>query len=554
MVAISSYFKNMNGERTIKGLAELFVLICFFSGTLFFFYRIFNYLASLTDIGYLVMNKIISLGFLAIFVMLVISNLVTAITTLYRSQETAYLLSTPATYRQVFMVKFIDNIVFSTWAVLALVLPVVVAYGLVRGFAFWEYIFELFCVMIPFVIIPGCIGVGFAIFMFLASHKISPKTLIHLITSAMVLGVALYFKLGQSTSLTINVVSDWRVLNRYLSSLEATSFAFLPSFWVSETLRLIAIGASNTLFIYMLALVSSAIIILNAIFLIADRFYYPSWLASLEYHESITQKVVKRKRRTSLIKHSNWLPSDFRAVLAKDIKLFLREPAQWAQFMVLLVLLLLYLVNLKFFCNNVKETYWKTFIGFTNFAFLGFILATISVRFVFPTISLEGRPFWAIVSSPMRVSRVYWAKFWLAFLIFLLISVVLAFVSNIMLGLQGILMVLTFFSILLMSMSLVSLSVGMGAIYPRFEERNPVKIASSVGGILTTALSLTYVGLMVVFAALPVQKYTIYKMDPTIPFPTFEVTLSFAMMAILNLAIIVVPLRMGYLSLIKRDY
>jgi ABC-2 type transport system permease protein len=546
--------KNFNGERAIKGLVGIFVMACFFSGSFLFFYRVFDYLASLMDIGFLLMNKIISLGFLAIFIMLVISNLVTAITTLYRSRETAYLLSTPATYRQVFTVKFIDNMVFSTWAVLLLGLPVIIAYGMVRGFVLWEYIFELFCVLIPFVVIPGCIGVTLAIFMFLASRKINPKTLILLMGSLLILAVALYFKLGQPTSLAFNAVSDWRVLNRYLSSMGVTSFAFLPSFWVSESLKLISIKASNTLLIYMLALVSTSVLAINLIFMIADRFYYSSWLASLEYHGSIEGKVVKRRRSSSFFQLPTWLPADFRAVLSKDLKIFSREPAQWAQFTVLLVLLLIYLVNLKYFPTDIKDSYWKTFIGFTNFAFSGFILATLSVRFVFPNISLEGRSFWAIVSSPMRISRVFWVKFWSAFLIFLLISEVLAFVSNIMLGLRGILMILTFFSVLLMSVSLVSLSVGMGAIYPRFDERNPGKIASSVGGMLTTVLSLIYVGLMVVIAALPAQRYSIYKMDPTIPFPMFEVTLSLVMMAILNLTTTIIPLRLGFLSMKKRDY
>jgi ABC-2 type transport system permease protein len=544
----------MNAERLLKMLVGIVVLACFFAGSLFFFYRVFDYLAGLMDIGFLLMNKIISLGFLAIFVMLIISNLVTSISTLYRSPETSFLLSTPATYRQVFTVKFVDNMVFSTWAVLILGLPVIIAYGLVHDFALWQYIFELFCVLIPFVLIAGCIGVGLSIFMFLASHWISPKTIIIWMGSILVLGVAIYFKFGQPTSMAFNVISDWRVLNRYLSSMGATSFAFLPSFWVSETMRLLSIGSSNSLFTYMLALVTTSILALNVIFMIAERFYYPSWLASLEYHGSVEKKIAGPRRTKSFFRLPEWLPADFRAVLSKDLRLFIREPAQWAQFTVLLVLLVIYLLNLKYFPTDLKDSYWKTFIGFTNFAFSGFILATLSVRFVFPNISLEGRSFWAIVSSPMRISRVFWEKFWSVFIIFLLISEILALVSNIMLGLRGIIMILTFFSVLLMSVALVSLSVGMGAIYPRFEERNPGKIASSVGGILTTVLSLVYVGLMVVIAALPAQRYSLYKMDPTLPFPRFEVTLSLIMMAILNLTTIIIPLRLGYLSMKKRDY
>jgi ABC-2 type transport system permease protein len=553
-VAIGSFFKNMSSEHVLRLVVGVIVGCGFFAGGLFFFFKIFSYLNGLVDIGQLLMNKIISLGFMAIFIMLVISNLVTSITTLYRSPETAYLLSTPASFRQVFAVKFIDNIIFSTWAVMILGLPAIMAYGLVRQFEVWEYIFEFFLVLVPFVVIPGCVGVALAMFMFLISRRVSPRTLLIWLASLLVLGITAYFKIGQPSSLAFNVISDFRVLNSYLGSMGVTSFPFLPSFWISETLRLISSGAGRTLLVNVLALLSTAILALNVLFALADRYYYRSWLASMEYGSGIPVKVAVRRKIPSFFKLPEWLPSDFRAVLAKDLKLFSREPAQWAQFSILLVLLIIYLLNLKYFPTEMKDPFWRTLIGFTNFAFSGFMLATLSVRFVFPNISLEGKSFWAIVSSPMSIRRVFWVKFWSAFIIFLLISEVLAFVSNVMLGLRGALMVLSFISVLLMSVSLTSLSVGMGAVYPRFDEKNPGKIASSAGGMLTTIISLLYVGLMVVIAALPAQRYTIHRMDPTIPFPRFEITLALALMLILNLTTTIVPLKLGLLSMRRRDY
>jgi ABC-2 type transport system permease protein len=553
-IAVSSFFRDMSGEHLLRLIVGVLVGASFFGGGLFFFYKIFGFLNALTDIGPLLMNKIISLGFMAIFIMLVISNLVTSITTLYRSPETAYLLSTPASFRQVFTVKFIDNVIFSTWAVMILGLPAIVAYGLVSRFAPWEYLFEFFLVLIPFVIIPGCIGVALAIFMFLISRRVSPRTLMIWLITLLIIGVTAYFKIGKPSSLAFNVVSDFRVLNSYLGSMGVTSFPFLPSFWISETLKLLADGAGNALVIYVLALISTAILALNALFALADRFYYRSWLASLEYHSGTQVKVTVRRKLPRFFRLPEWLPPDFRSVLSKDLKLFTREPAQWAQFSILLVLLIIYLLNLQYFPTDMKDSFWTTLIGFTNFAFSGFILATLSVRFVFPNISLEGKSFWIIASSPMSIRRVFWVKFWSAFVIFLLISEVLAFVSNVMLGLKGALMALTFISVLLMSVSLTSLSVGMGAVYPRFDEKNPGKIASSAGGMLTTILSLAYVGFMVVIAALPAHRYTLHRMDPTIPFPSFEITLALSLMLILNLTTTIAPLRLGLLSMRKRDF
>ncbi len=89
---------------------------------------------------------------------------------------------------------------------------------------------------------------------------------------------------------------------------------------------------------------------------------------------------------------------------------------------------------------------------------------------------------------------------------------------------------------------------------PTFEERNPGKIASSMGGMLATIISLAYVGVMVVIAALPAGKYTLHIMNPDLPFPVFEVTLSIALILILNLTAITVPLRLELASMRKRDF
>ncbi len=538
----------------MKIIVGLFVVCCFFGGSFFFFYRVFDYLGGLRDIGLLLINKIISLGFLAIFIMLIISNIITSISTLFQSRETAYLLSTPVGYKNVFAVKFIDNIFFSTWAVLLLGMPLVFAYGIVREFQVWHYLYTFFFALIPFVIIPACIGVSFSMMLFLLSKRLSPRLLIISTGSLLFLIVVIYFKFGQPASLAFNVVSDWRVLNRYLGSMGATSFAFLPSYWMSEILRTISAGEGKPLLTYILALISTMFMFLHFVFKFADKSYFEGWLASVEHGGNRKARKSVTSDRSRFFKMPGWLHSDFRAVLVKDMKIFIREPAQWAQFTVLLVLLAIYLVNLKYFPTDVKDSFWKTLIGFGNFAFTGFILATLSIRFVFPNISLEGRSFWAITSSPMPVRRLFWVKFWSAFIIFLLISEALALVSNIMLGLQGVLMVLTFASVLLMSISLTSLAVGMGAIFPRFDERNPGKIASSMGGMVATIIGLIYVGMMVIIAALPAHKYSVYKMDPTLPFPTYEVSLAAGLMFVLNLTAVFIPLKLGLQSMKKRDY
>ncbi|RKX17466.1 MAG: hypothetical protein DRP26_06935 [Candidatus Zixiibacteriota bacterium] len=553
LLNLTAYFQRSNMEHGIRFIVSSIIMILFFGGSLYFFYYVFNYLSGLYDIGFLLMDKVISIGFLAIFIMLVISNIVTAISTLYRSYETTYYFSTPASHLEVFTIRFIDNVIYSTWGVLLLGIPIVIAYGMVRGFLWWEYLFEIFCVLIPFTIIPACIGVILTIVIYLLSKYIRPRSIFTIAISLAVLAAVLYLRLGQPSSLAYNIFADWRVLNRFLGSLAATNFPFLPSYWVSQTLRCF-VSDNGNLDVYVFALLSTTAFLLRFVYVFAKRYYYTSWQASVGM-QTATGAVVNKRWRIPVFFHlPDWLSSDFRSVLAKDLKLFIREPAQWAQFSVLLVLLIIYLVNLSHFPHNISDKFWRTVISFANFAFTGFILATLSVRFVYPNISLEGKSFWVITSSPMPIKRLFWEKFWLAFITFVLLAELLAFVSNVMLGLRGYMMVLGFFSILLMSMSLTSLAVGMGAIFPHFEERNPGRIASSVGGMLTTVVSLIYVALMVIILALPTYRYSAYVIDGTIDFPTSEFITAGILILVLNLTTIIIPIKVGLKSIESRDF
>lgn len=554
LINMTSYLRESDIERKLRFYTGAFVMMLFFGGSLYFFTYMFNYLAGLQDIGYLLIDKIMSIGFLAIMIMLFISNIITAISTLYRSEETVFYFSTPVSHLKVFAIRFVDNVLYSTWGVMLLGIPIIVAYGIVRDFAWWQYLAEILFVLVPFTIIPACIGIAFTMVLYLLSKRIHPRTIFMSLTAISIIAVVLYIKFGQSSSLAHNVFADWRILNRFLGSLAATSFPYLPSFWITETLRNLA-GEPNTSFgVYLFGLAATMMFLLRFLFIFAKKYYYKSWQASIELQTSTPSKMVKSWNLPRFFQLPAWLPSDFRSVLAKDLKLFIRDPAQWGQFSVLLVLLIIYLVNLKHFPTNVAERFWRTVISFANFAFTGFILATLSVRFVFPNISLEGRAFWSIASSPMSIKRLFWEKFWVAFFIFALIAEVLAFISNMMLGITGQMMILSFFSIFLMSISLTCLSVGMGAIFPRFEESNPGRIASSMGGMITTVLSLVYVGLMVIILALPTYHYSAYVMDDLRIFPTKEFLIAGALIIILNLVTTIVPVRFGLKSLSKRDF
>ena len=75
-----------------------------------------------------------------------------------------------------------------------------------------------------------------------------------------------------------------------------------------------------------------------------------------------------------------------------------------------------------------------------------------------------------------------------------------------------------------------------------------------MGGMITTVLSLIYVGLMVIILALPTYHYSAYVLDELGTFPAREFIISGVLVVILNVITAIIPIRFGLKSLSRRDF
>ena len=102
----------------------------------------------------------------------------------------------------------------------------------------------------------------------------------------------------------------------------------------------------------------------------------------------------------------------FASCSSKTLQVFRRDVTQWSQFAIFFGLLALYFYNLQSF--NYSNAY-ASLIGHLNLAVVGLILSTFTTRFVFPSISLEGRRFWILGLLPIHRDQIIWAKFLFSF-------------------------------------------------------------------------------------------------------------------------------------------
>ena len=117
-----------------------------------------------------------------------------------------------------------------------------------------------------------------------------------------------------------------------------------------------------------------------------------------------------------------------RALVLKDFKSFFRDTTQWSQLILLTALVIVYLYNFRVLPLDktpLPTFFLQNLVSFLNMALAGFVLSAVSVRFVFPAVSLEGLSFWTIRSSPLSPRTFLWGKFWTSLIPLLILAEIL---------------------------------------------------------------------------------------------------------------------------------
>ncbi|MFQ6614191.1 MAG: hypothetical protein ACE5D1_05035 [Fidelibacterota bacterium] len=495
----------------------------------------FGFLSRQGELGDILLNRVYSLGWTVIFYLLIISNLITALSTLYKNRDVQFLWTTCIPDRTLFRLKAIDNLLYSSWAVMILGLPLTLAYGTIRGMSLGEIGAVLFLGLIPFLMVASSLAQGLLLMLVRLSRWIRLRTGFLVVAIVFLLIFWIARKYNQTQVIVAGEVPSTRYLARYLSNLGRTPFVFLPSYWFSR-----GITGDQALPFFTL-LVSTALIAWEALGWLAAKLYYLSWQTYMTQGSPRVRRESRSAAREAVRRRS--LP---RALILKDWRQFVRSPQQWVQFLLFMVLITVYLVNLSRINYTVTrlEGLWDRIVFLLNFGFSGFILASLITRFVFPLISLEGRMRWILFTSPATVKQVYRVKFRMSALLFFAIAQWVAFWSNIFLSMGWQVQVVSTIYLLLMSVTLTAISLGLGAVFPQFDEANPMRIVSGIGGIIAIVISLAYVAI-VVLSLVGVYSGLLVQTRPGMVF------FSFGLVLVLSIASLVFFYQMGYRALCR---
>jgi ABC-2 type transport system permease protein len=335
----------------------------------------------------------------------------------------------------------------------------------------------------------------------------------------------------------------------FFATLQSPVTPLLPSFWAGESLFAALRGDVDGL--HLGALWTTALAFLVLARAAYDRLFLPGWSKAQE------ARKARFTRLRFLEAAARWVPlsASSRALLVKDVKVFLRDTTQWSQLLLLVALALVYVYNfrvldldrLPYMSRVVKNAY-----AFVNLAMAAFVTSAVAVRFVFPAVSAEGAAFWIVRTSPVGMRGFLWSKFWTGLLPVSLLAFSLTVVSTRLLGVSPFLQVLSAAAIVLMALALVGLAAGMGAEHPRFSAENVTQVAGSYGGVAFMVVAVLYI-LVTVFGLLlwPASTWLWHEHHglPLSPRRQALMGLCFAAAIALSLAVWLVSMRRGVRAL-----
>ncbi len=522
------------GRRARFGLLG-FVGVLFWAFIYTVLYKLLVYFRGVPDLGPFLAGKLLGIILIGFFSILMLSNIITALSSFFLAKDLDLLVAAPVDWLTLYGAKLLETAVNSSWMVVLMATPMFAAFGVAyHGGPVFPLL--VLVVFIPFLAVPAVIGSAITLILVNVFPARRTRDILSVIAVLAAGGIVLLFRIVRPERLARP--EGFRSLVEFVTILRTPTSPFLPSEWVQRAILGWLNNRPDYLPIYLLWSTAAAAFVVGALF--HRALYVQGFSKAQESAQRWARNSVTRRIGYKLFSPLSILR---RELVLKELRLFFRDTTQWSQLILLAVLVVVYVFNIKylplrgegitFFLVNV--------IPFLNLVLAGFVLASIAARFIFPSVSLEGRTLWLLRSSPMPVNDLLWAKFWVGTTPLLVLALGIVGVTNTLLQVSDFMFAVSVMTIALMTFALCGLALGFGTLYPQFETENAAQIPTSFGGLLFMMASIGLISAVIMLEARPVYGYLSARFYNT-PTDRTEMIVGFGLAALLCVATTIIPI------------
>lgn len=439
---------------------------------------------------------------LSFFFLVFFSSAIVAISALFLSQEIPLLISAPVLTRSLYLAKVVEITLISGWVCLFFSLPLVLALYINLDLPL-SFLLASCGLSIPLLFIPSVLAITLVTILI----NIFPPQRMRELMIAIALLISAFLLVADKQSKHHMASQDESIgeMINYFSRNRAIEPQWFPTYWMSNILEKI-LTKSPEPFQQELALTFVCTLAVLALgYLVFDLLFK----RGLTIHSQGTKAPPIRTNEFLALLGRMIFPfhPQLRALACKEAKMFLRDSTQSLQFMMLLLLTFIYLYNFEsLYRHHTAEEdiaiWWKILLSLANIAFGACVLAAICSRFVYPSISLEGRAYPSIIITPLTIERFLFYKFlvWLLPISSIAVIVLVSGTLTIDGSLQAILSSAAL--AIAISIGICGLGIGVGAYYAKFDWDSVAQVTTNFGSMIYMLLALAVIGLSLIPASM----------------------------------------------------
>ncbi len=517
------------------------------SAALYISLRVLRYFSNIEDLGNILAWKLLSMMIITIFSLLIFSNILNALSKLYLAKDLKLVHAMPVESYKIFLARWVEITLDSSWMVILYALPVFAAYGWIHTSGIFFY-----PVMLLALIFLAAAASAIGALVVMAAVVIVPASRIR--TIFVFLGLSLFIMLY----IAFRILKPERMVDPevfsatlfYIKSMSTPSSPFLPSTWCYDALMAVINGSQVIACFHLLLAFSFAVFMGFIMVLTAEGIYFKGVSRA---QTSAARLFAARRLEFPLIRR---LSGPVRALVTKEIKTFFRDQTQWSQLFLIAALIGIYIYNFKVLPldrSPISTVYLQNILSFLNMGLAFFVLTAITGRFAFPAVSMEGEAVWMVRSGPINLRFFLWIKYLIYLVPLLILTLILIVGTNLLLNAVPFMMTLSCINTLFMVPGVVALGIGFGAAFPSFKSENSAQTITSYGGLLFMIFSAAFIGVVIALQAGPVYQilYSQFKSRALSSFDMVWMLLSFGTALILCVLAIFLPMRYGEKKLRK---
>ncbi|HPQ40827.1 MAG TPA: hypothetical protein PLV45_10680, partial [bacterium] len=322
----SRYPSSAYSALAITCLTALFIAVEYSIST-YMFQHIMNQ-TQLEGLRYVLLAKLLQMVYLVFTVLLIYSNIVMSISSFFTSPELDMIHCRPVSETALFLNRYAETFLRSSWMFIAFAVPILVAYGHVLSPAS-GFPLQLLYIVLPSLLLPAALGVIIGILLILFFSPRRTQQVFLILGVFLAVGLVMVFRLMQPEKL-IDPIGLEQV-NFYLDTLRIPSIRWSPATWASEGIAAYGEGRPALNRTYSLWLWTAAFSSLVIAFGVFKAFW---WRARSGGRGSEIVDATRSSRRVRRKPSSRFQCS----LIYRDMILFNRDPGQWSQLIVIAAL------------------------------------------------------------------------------------------------------------------------------------------------------------------------------------------------------------------------